>query len=132
MVIDTSALVAVLLGEPEGRRFNTLIAEDPTRLLSAASRVETGLVVEGRKGDAGRIDLERFLDAAAIDIVAVTSEQAEIACEAFRRYGKGRHPAGLNFGDVFAYALATATGQPLLFKGHDFSKTDVTAVVEAT
>lgn len=131
MVIDTSALVAILLGEPEGRRFNALIAADPTRLMSAASRVETGMVIEARKGNAGRIDLERLLDAAAVEIVSVSTEQAEIACEAFRRFGRGRHPAGLNFGDVFAYALAKVTDQPLLFKGRDFSQTDLAAVTEA-
>jgi ribonuclease VapC len=130
MVIDTSAILAILLGEPEGRRFNTLIEADPTRLMSAANRVETGLVIESRKGDAGRFDLAQFIDAAAIDIVTVTPEQAEIACAAFRRYGKGRHPAGLNFGDVFAYALVKVTGEPLLFKGDDFSRTDLASVAE--
>ena len=129
MVIDTSAILAILLGEPEGRTFSRLIVGDPIRLLSAANRVEASLVIESRKAEAGRIDLERFIDAAAIETVAVTAEQAEIACEAFRAYGRGRHPANLNFGDVFAYALAKATGEPLLFKGNDFSRTDLSPVI---
>lgn len=131
MVIDTSALVAILLGEAERATFTRLIVADPVRLLSAASRIETSIVIESRKGSAGRTDLTRFLDAAAIEIVPVTSEQAEVACEAFRRYGKGRHPAGLNFGDVFAYALARTTGEPILFKGDDFSRTDLAGVVRS-
>lgn len=85
-------------------------------------------MVESRKGDGGRADLERFLDTAAIEVVAVTPEQAEVACDAFRRYGRGRHPANLNFGGFFAYALAKTTGDPLLFKGNDFSETDVSSV----
>jgi ribonuclease VapC len=87
--------------------------------------VETTLVIEGRKRDAGRADLDLFLSEAEVEIVPVTLEQVELACEAFRRYGRGRHPAGLNFGDVFAYALAKVTGEPLLFKGEDFAKTDI-------
>lgn len=131
MVIDTSALVAILLGEPERATFTRLIVADPVRLLSAANWIETSIVIESRKGEAGRSDLTRFLDAAAIEIVAVTSEQAETACEAFRRYGKGRHSASLNFGDVFAYALARTTGEPILFKGDDFSRTDLASVVRS-
>lgn len=131
MVIDTSALVAILLGESERATFTRLIVADPVRLFSAANRIETSIVIESRKGEAGRNDFARFLDAAAIEIVAVTAEQAEIACEAFRRYGKGRHPAGLNFGDIFAYALARTTGEPILFKGDDFSRTDLASVVRS-
>jgi ribonuclease VapC len=125
MVLDTSAVVAILLDEPERHRFIRLIATAPVRQLSAASRVETTLVIEGRKRDAGRADLDLFLSEAEVEIVPVTLEQVELACEAFRRYGRGRHPAGLNFGDVFAYALAKVTGEPLLFKGEDFAKTDI-------
>ncbi len=131
MVIDTSALLAILLGESECRTFNRYIEDDPVRLLSAASRIEASVVIESRKGNDGRDDLERFINAAAIEIVAVTAEQAEVACDAFRRYGKGRHPANLNFGDVFAYALAKTTGEPLLFKGSDFSQTDLFSVTES-
>jgi ribonuclease VapC len=125
MVLDTSAVVAILLNEPERHRFIRLIATAPVRQLSAASRVETTLVIEGRKRDAGRADLDLFLSEAEVEIVPVTLEQVELASEAFRRYGRGRHPAGLNFGDVFAYALAKVTGEPLLFKGEDFAKTDI-------
>jgi ribonuclease VapC len=89
------------------------------------SRVECTCVIEGSKRAAGRADLERFLREAAVEIAPVTADQAEIAGEVFRRFGKGRHPAGLNIGDTFAYALAKATGEPLLFKGDDFGLTDV-------
>jgi ribonuclease VapC len=125
MVLDTSAIVAILLDEPERRRFDRLIEDDPKRLVSAASRVEATLVIEGRKGGSGRERLERFFQLARAEIVAVTPEQVELACDAFRRFGKGRHPAGLNFGDVFAYALAKVAGEPLLFKGDDFARTDI-------
>jgi ribonuclease VapC len=125
MVVDTSAIVAILLNEPERHRFIRLIEGTPVRRLSAARRVEATLVIEGRKRDAGRADLDLFLYEAEVEIVPVTLEQVETACAAFRRYGKGRHPAGLNFGDVFAYALAKVTGEPLLFKGNDFARTDI-------
>jgi ribonuclease VapC len=125
MVLDTSAILAILLSEPERERFIALIETAPTRRLSAANRVEATLVIEGRKRDAGRADLDLFLSEAEVEIVPVTIEQVEVACGAFRRYGKGRHPAGLNFGDVFAYALAKVAGEPLLFKGDDFARTDI-------
>jgi ribonuclease VapC len=125
MVLDTSALVAILLNEPERLRFVRLIEDAAVRRLSAASRVETTFVIEGRKHEAGRADLELFLSEAEVEIVPVTIEHMGLACAAFRRYGKGRHPAALNFGETFAYALAKATGEPLLFKGDDFSKTDI-------
>jgi ribonuclease VapC len=126
MVLDTSAIVAILLDEPEREYFVNLIGATPVRRLSAATRVEATLVIEGRKRDAGRADLDLFLSEAKVEVVPVTLEQAELACQAFRRYGRGRHPAGLNFGDVFfAYALAKTTGEPLLFKGDDFARTDI-------
>jgi ribonuclease VapC len=125
MVIDTSAVVAILEDEPERARFVRLIAADEVRLLSAVSRVECTCVIEGRKRAAGRADLDLFLREAAIEVAPVTADQAEIACEVFRRFGRGRHPAGLNIGDTFAYALAKATGEPLLFKGGDFARTDI-------
>jgi ribonuclease VapC len=127
MVLDTSAIVAILLNEPERHRFVRLIEAAPVRQLSAASRVEATLVIEGRKRDAGRADLDLFLSEAEVEVVPVTLDHVEIACEAFRRYGRGRHPAGLNFGDVFAYALAKTTGEPLLLKGDDFARTDITS-----
>lgn len=125
MVIDTSALLAILEDEPERRTFNEAIETAETRLVSVASFVEASIVVEVRRGAEGLRELDRFLDAAGIEIVATDPEQGRIARDAFSRYGKGRHPAGLNFGDCFAYALARRLDQPLLFKGDDFSKTDV-------
>lgn len=125
MVLDTSAILAILFDEPERDAFVRLIAADPVRLLSAANLVELTFVVESRKGDGGRADLELFLDAAEIEVQPVTAEHARLACDGFRRFGKGRHAANLNFGDVFAYALAKASAEPLLFKGNDFARTDV-------
>jgi ribonuclease VapC len=128
MVIDTSAIVAILEDEPEGASFVRLVAADAIRLLSAVSRVECTCVIEGRRRAAGRAELDLFLREAAIEIAPVTADQAGIACEAFRRFGRGRHPASLNIGDTFAYALAKATGEPLLFKGDDFARTDIVSV----
>jgi ribonuclease VapC len=129
MVIDSSAILAILLDEPERAAFDHAIAMDPLRLISAVSRVEAGMVIESRKGAAGRSLLDTFLRMAGADIVAVTSDQAELALEAFRRFGRGRHRAALNIGDCFAYAAARATGQRLLFKGDDFVHTDVPSAV---
>jgi ribonuclease VapC len=125
MVVDTSALVAILLREPEADRFGRSLSEAPVRLMSAVSRVELTFVIEGRKRVAGRVDIERLLEAARIEVAAVTPQQADIAIDAFRRFGRGRHRAALNIGDCFSYALAKATGQPLLFKGADFIHTDI-------
>lgn len=127
MVIDTSAILAMLFDEPEADEFERLVEADPVVLVSAVSRVEAAFVIEGRKGDAGRIRLNRFFELVRAEVVPVGADQAEVACEAFRRYGKGRHPANLNFGDVFAYALAKTTGEPLLFKGDDFRLTDLSS-----
>jgi len=125
MVIDTSALVAILWREAGADRLDHAVADAPIRLVSAVTRVELSFVIEGRKGEAGRTDLERLLRDGGIEVVGVTPQQAEIAVDAFRRFGKGRHKAGLNIGDCFSYALAIATDHPLLFKGNDFSSTDV-------
>jgi ribonuclease VapC len=127
MVIDTSALVAILLDEPERPEFNAMIAAADSRLLSMATFLETAIVVEARYGAEGSRELDLLLDLARFEFVAVDREQAKLAREAWRRFGKGQHPAGLNFGDCFAYALARTLDQPLLFKGTDFSQTDVTA-----
>ena len=127
MVIDSSALVAILFDEPERRTLVDKIAADPVRLLSAVSLVELSVVVESRAGDAGGRDLDLFLHRAGVEIVAFTPEQAAIARAAFRRFGRGRHRAALNFGDCCAYALAIHAGEPLLFKGDDFAATDVAA-----
>jgi len=125
MVIDTSAVLAILQDESERSVFNTRIAAAETRLLSAASLVELSIVLESRFGPDGPGDLDVFLSTAGIEIVAVDRGQAELARNAFSRYGKGRHRAGLNFGDCFVYALAKGAGFPLLFKGNDFSHTDL-------
>ena len=125
MVIDTSALVAILLREPDADRFSRAIAEASVRLISAVTRVELSFVVESRKREAGPADIVRALRDSKIDIAVVTPEQADIAIQAFRRFGRGRHRAALNIGDCFSYALAKATGLPLLFKVDDFAQTDI-------
>lgn len=125
MVLDTSAILAILLGEPESGVFAEIISKDQKRLLSAGTVLELMIVIEARKGEAGGRELDLLLHRAKIDIVPFDSEQAEIARQAWRNFGKGNHPAGLNFGDCFAYALAKISGEPLLFKGEDFSQTDV-------
>lgn len=126
MVIDTSALIAMLALEPECDPFIVLItdAEDP--LISAATLVEASIVMRARTGAAGVSDLDDLLAAAGVRCVGVDSAQAQLARDAYARFGKGRSPAGLNFGDCFSYALARAMNRPLLFKGSDFSRTDVT------
>ncbi len=125
MVLDTSALLALLFNEPEADDIEVAIDEDPVRLISAASYVETAIVVEARLGEAGGRELDLLLHKASIETVAVTAEQADAARAAWRRFGRGRHEAGLNFGDCFAYALSATSGEPLLFKGGDFAKTAV-------
>ena len=128
MVLDTSALIAVLLNESEAAAFRLAIEEDPVRLLSAANLVETGIVIEARVGEAGGRELDLLLHKAAIEVVAVDTGQADLARHAYRQFGKGHHLAGLNYGDCFAYALSQSAGEPLLFKGDDLSKTDVMVV----
>jgi len=125
MVIDTSAVLAILFNEPDAEHFESALEADPTRLMSAASLLETAIVVEARLGEPGSRELDLLLYKAQITIVPFTAEQAEVARAAYRTYGKGRHPAGLNYGDCFAYALAKTSGEPLLFKGNDFPQTDV-------
>jgi len=127
MVIDTSALIAILLGEPEAEPFAFAIAGDAKRLISAFTALETGIVVEAKKGDSGGRELDFLLHQARIEIVPLTAEQFEIARSAWRKYGKGRHLAGLNVGDCCSYALAKCAGEPLLFKGDDFRHTDIEA-----
>ncbi len=128
MVIDTSALVAILGMQPEAARLAQAIEADPSRLVSAATVVEAGIVVESRYGEAGGRELDLLLARAGCSVEPVTAEQADVAREAWRRFGRGRHSAGLNFGDCFGYALARVSGEPLLFKGDDFPATDVAAV----
>jgi ribonuclease VapC len=128
MVIDSSAIVAVLLNEKNAAQIAQAIEVASQRLLSAANLLEASIVIESRKGEAGGRELDLLIYRAAIEIVAVDQDQAETARIAWRRFGKGRHPAGLNFGDCFAYALAKSRGLPLLFQGDDFSQTDIDAV----
>ena len=125
MVIDTSALLAILFNEPDAEHFELALEADPVRLISTASLLETAIVVEARLGEAGGQELDLLLDRAQITIIPFTAEHAKIARHAYRTYGKGRHPASLNYGDCFAYALAKTTGELLLFKGNDFSQTDI-------
>lgn len=126
MVLDTSALVAVLFDEPERKEFVELIEAAQRRLLSAATLVEASIVLEARRGEAAGRELDLLLHRADVAVVPLDAEQAEVARRAWRRFGKGRHPAALAFGDCFSYALSAVTGEPLLFKGDDFAQTDVT------
>jgi ribonuclease VapC len=128
VVVDTSALLAILLGEAEAATFARAIATGGRGLVSSFSLLEAGLVIESRKGAVGARELDLLVARAGLECVALSPEQAELAREAWRRYGKGRHPAALNIGDCCSYALARYTGEPLLFKGGDFSLTDIAAV----
>lgn len=127
MVIDTSALIALLQEEEEAPRFRRLIAGASVCLVSAATQFEASMLALSRRGERGITELQATFTAASAEIVPVTADHARGALEAFRRFGKGRHPAALNFGDCFSYALAHATGEPLLFKGRDFAQTDIKA-----
>ena len=128
MVIDTSALVAMLCDEPDAQRLEAAVEADPIRLMSTASYLEAAIVIETRFGEPGGRELDLWLHRAGVDVVAVDSDQAEAARGAHRRFGRGRHPAGLNYGDCFAYALAKISGEPLLFIGDDFANTDIGVV----
>jgi ribonuclease VapC len=128
LVVDTSAAVAVILGEPGSEELVAYLENAVTRLMPAAIRVELGIVIEARLWPAGQDVVDRFLRDAKIDIVPVDSDLAARAMSGWRRYGKGRHPAGLNFGDCFTYALAEQTGHPVLCTGDDFAATDVTVL----
>lgn len=125
MVIDSSAIVCILQREQEADRFIQLIAEDGSRLMSTFSILETAVVIEVRKGAAGARELDLLLHEADVTSVPFTVEHLELARDAYRRFGKGQHPAGLNLGDCVSYALAEHSGEPLLFKGDDFAKTDI-------
>lgn len=129
MIIDTSAVVAILLAEPEQRRFQTAMADAPTRRMSVGNWIELTAVVVRRKV-VPVVWLDRAIEEFELTIEPVTAEQADIGHQAYRTYGIGSgHGAGLNFGDCFAYALAKASGEPLLFKGDDFSLTDIVRAI---
>lgn len=133
MVIDSSALIAVLCDEVEAPAIERAIAADGTRLMSAAILLETSIVIEHRYGEAGGRELDLLIHKAGIDVIPVDADQIEIARACWRRFGKGRHRARLNFGDCFAYALSRTSGEPLLSKGDDFVHTDLDLVpVEQT
>ena len=129
MIIDSSALIAILFNEREAVGFAQAMAGAETRAISAATVLEATIVSEGRGGTAQEGRVDQLLREARAEIVPVTADQARIAQEGWRRFGKGRHPAALNFGDCFAYALARERNQPLLFKGNDFTQTDVKAAI---
>ena len=127
MIVDTSAVLAVLFGEPDAERYERTIAGASRCRMSVASFVEAAIVLESRSGASAGYELDLFLERAPIELAPVTPEHAHAARRAWRRFGKGNHPAGLNFGDCFAYALAEAAREPLLFKGEDFTLTDIEA-----
>lgn len=123
-VVDTSAILAVLFNEPERAALEPRLTADPC-VMSAATRVELAIVVEAKKGPAGTQLLEELLTRIDLEVAPVDDAQVHEALVGWRRFGKGRHPAGLNYGDTFSYALSRTLGQPLLFVGDDFSQTDV-------
>ena len=125
MIIDSSVVLAILFGEPDAERYERAIAQATRCRMSVANLVEAAMVVEARIGASGGDQLDILVERSPIELVPVTNEQGQAARRAWRRFGKGNHPAGLNFGDCFAYALAETMREPLLFKGSDFSLTDI-------
>ncbi len=128
MVIDTSAIISILLGEPEAESISRAILGDPKRLMCAFSLLECSLAIEGKKGEPGGRELDLLLHRLHVEIVSMNPDQTQIAREAWRQYGKGKHPASLNIGDCCSYALASYAGEPLLFKGNDFNQSDIGCV----
>lgn len=131
MVIDSSALLAILLGEPEAELFSRAIAGDTKRLLSAVSALEAAIVTRARKGPAGLRELDLLFHAAGLSVVSFDADQVLLARAAYEKFGKGHHAAALNLGDCCSYALARSSGEPLLYKGNDFAQTDVRGVQPA-
>lgn len=129
MIIDSSALCAILLDEPEAEHFTRIATGGERCLVGAVSAIETAVVIESKKGDAGARELDLLLYKLEADIIPMDAGQYHLARTAWRKYGKGRHPAGLNLGDCCSYALSQYTGELLLFKGGDFPKTDVASVI---
>src|SRR6266566_10108826 len=130
MILDTSAIMAILLGESDRDLFAAAIAADPVRLMSSVNVLEAALVIEARKGEPGGREFDLMLHRAKIGVVPFTPEHVEEARKAWRRYGKGNHPAGLNFCDCCGYALSRVSGDALLFKGNDFTRTDVVSAIQ--
>ena len=127
MIVDSSALLAVLNREPDAGRYEARMLTASSCRMSAANMLEVTMVVESRGGPAAGLELDRFLERLGVGVVPVTLEQLASARYAWRRFGRGNHPAALNFGDCFAYALAEVSREPLLFKGDDFARTDIVA-----
>ena len=125
MVIDSSAVLAILLGEKDAESYARAIADDPKRLMSVFSELEAAIVIEAKKGEAGGMALDALIHRSDIRIVSFDDSQCKIARSAWKKYGKGRHKAGLNIGDCCSYALSRYSGEPLLFKGKDFTQTDI-------
>ena len=125
MVLDTSAVLAILFGETEAEDFARALADADTRLMSAFSVLEASVVVMAKKGEAAVRELDLLLHTANVDVVPFDADQSALARSAYERFGKGRHGARLNLGDCCSYALARTSNEPLLFKGNDFSKTDI-------
>jgi len=125
MIVDTSALIAILLNEADAEILSVTLAASSPRIISAVSALESSIVMESKKGEAGLALLDELLAVAQFEIAAFDDAQLRIARAAYRRYGKGRHPAGLNFGDCCSYALTRARNDTLLFKGNDFAQTDI-------
>ena len=128
MGIDTSAIIAILTAEPETQHLAHAIATDPKRTMSSFTLLETAIVIEARKGESGGRELDLLLHRIKVEIIPLTSELTQMALEAWRKFGKGRHPAKLNIVDCCAYALAKYSGEPLLFKGNNFNQTEITTV----
>lgn len=129
MVVDSSVLIAILLGEPEAGHYAKLLANTEEVYISAVSIIESAMVIEYKRGEQGAKEYDELLNVITPTIIAFDNQQAELARTAWRQYGKGRHSAKLNFGDCCSYALAKYLNKPLLFKGDDFSKTDLISVV---
>ena len=129
MVVDSSAVLAILFNEPERDTFSDALADAGVRLMSGVNALEAAVVVSSRKGPHGAREFDLLLHRAEFEVVPFTTDHLRLARDAYERYGKGRHPAGLNLGDCCAYALARHTGEPLLFKGDDFPRTDVVSAL---
>lgn len=129
MVLDSSAIIAILRLEPEASDLARRIEADPVRLIAAPTLLECGIVLEARYGPEGGHSLDLLVYKSGMDVVSFAADHLAVARDAYRRFGKGRHAAGLNFGDCMAYALAKVTGEPLLYVGEDFSKTDIAGVI---
>ncbi len=127
MVIDASALLAILLGEPEAKALAEAIAGDPKRLVGAVSALEAAIVIHARKGAAGVRELDLLMHTARVTVVSLDADQVLLARSAYEKFGRGHHPAALNLGDCCSYALARASGERLLFKGNDFAQTDLSS-----